>query len=526
MRKLVILFFSLFVSLLFSQQKTSIVQGKVSYLSSQNIYAKFETTNGISVGDTLFIKGDKGFIPAIFVKYLSSKSSSGTKLLEFAFEVGTPIFALVERKEKVEKNTIKVAEQIIHKSKEKKLRKRREGDISGRFSLSAYGNISTLSNSDYVRWRYTFSARSENFRASNFSFDTYISFNYRSTEWSYIKNNISDALKIYSLAVNYKFNDNLNLTFGRKINRNISNVGAIDGVQLEGKFKNLTAWLVLGTHPDYFNYTLNSKLLEFGGFVSNSLLFNYGSMHNTIALFQQTNNSKVDRRFFYLQHSSSFFKQVHLFLSTEVDLYKRTNNIGQNDFSLTGLFATLRYKPSRMIWFQASYDARKNVIYYETFKNYADRLFTNATRQGLRLRVNIRPFNMVFINLSYGYRFRNIDIRNSENYSGSITYSSLPFVLGSFSLSYNHLTTSYLDGNIYGVRYSRDIFSGILFSNFNARYIDYLFLNGASNLQQLILGFDLSLRVMNRLSISLNYEGTFEIDNNYGRIYFNVTKRF
>ena len=130
------------------------------------------------------------------------------------------------------------------------------------------------------------------------------------------------------------------------------------------------------------------------------------------------------------------------------------------------------------------------------------------------------------LNLSYGYRFRNIDIRNTENYSGSITYSSLPFVSGSFSLSYNHLTTSYLDGNIYGVRYSRDIFSGILFSNFNARYIDYVFLNGASNLQQLILGFDLSLRIINRLSISLNYEGTFEIDNNYGRIYFNVTKRF
>ena len=37
------------------------------------------------------------------------------------------------------------------------------------------------------------------------------------------------------------------------------------------------------------------------------------------------------------------------------------------------------------------------------------------------------------------------------------------------------------------------------------------------NLEQTIVGVDLSWRIIKRLSLSLNYEGTFEDVNNYSR---------
>ncbi|MCF6269186.1 MAG: hypothetical protein L3J41_05730 [Melioribacteraceae bacterium] len=528
-RLLFILSFFVLLSATYSLQNRIIIEGKISYLSSQNIYVKFTSTAGIAVGDTLFAKMDNQLEPAVLVKYLSSKSCSGVKLLSTKFEIGTTIFAFIEKVETIEPADLIVVEKVnktVPEKKSKKRKNKKDGKITGRLSLSSYGNISSMSNADYVRWRYTFAARSQNFQSSNFSFDSYISFNYRSTEWSYIKNNISDALKIYSLSIDYKFNENLNLTFGRKINRNISNIGAVDGVQLEGKFNNFTAGLIVGSRPDYLNYTLNFSLFEFGGFINHSLLFNSGTMKNSLALFQQTNDFKIDRRFLYFQHSSSFIKKIHLFLSSEIDLYKRTNDIPESTFSLTGLYLSLRYQPIRAISFQTSYDSRKNVIYYETFQNYTDSLYENATRQGLRFRVNIRPINRLFINLSYGYRFRTGDLRTSENYSGNISYSNLPFISGTFGVSYNHLSTSYLNGEIFSVRYSRDILSGIVFGNIDARYINYLFLNSAPDLEQLIFGADISWRILRKLSLSLNYEGTFEQEFSYGRVYFNITKRF
>ena len=71
-----------------------------------------------------------------------------------------------------------------------------------------------------------------------------------------------------------------------------------------------------------------------------------------------------------------------------------------------------------MISFSLSYDARKNVIYYETFKSTVDSIFENETRQGIRFGTNIRPFNNLFIGLNGGYRFLKKDIKPSRNFNG------------------------------------------------------------------------------------------------------------
>jgi len=512
-----------------AQQNGSEIEGKISYLSSQNIYVKFSSTEGINVGDTLFARRSKELEPVVVVKYISSKSCSGTKLVSYKIEIGETLLAFIE-KEKSDAPIIPIVVgngnvvQTENKLGEKGRKK--GGEINGRFAISAYGNVSNITTSDYLRWRYTFSARSQNFQSSKFSFDSYISFNYRSTEWNYIKSNINEALKIYSLSVKYDFNENLNLTFGRKVNRSISNIGALDGIQLEGTINNFKAGLLVGSRPDYLDYSYNFNLFEFGGFISHSYKSDMGTMQNSLALFQQTNDFKTDRRFLYFQHSNSLINKVHLFLSSEVDLFKKENGVAMSTFSLTGLYLSLRYRASRIIGFQASYDSRKNVIYYETFQNYADSLYENAIRQGVRFRVNIRPMNNLYLNVSYGYRFRTNDLRTTQNISGNLSYSNLPFIAGSFGVSYNNLATSYLNGNIYGIRYSRDLLRGIIYSTLSLRRINYNFVNGTPNLEQTIVGVDLSWRIIKRLSLSLNYEGTFEEVNNYSRIYFNITKRF
>ncbi len=517
----------------FAQTLTETLVGEVTFVSSQNIYVKFENTEQINVGDTLYSKQANKFIPAVKIEYLSSSSVAGKNLLSTKIKIGSELIYSFATEVKPEYELVlvpilndNIVEEQLNFDIKKTNSKSKSNNIQGRVSISSYGNFSSTKAVDYFRWRYTFSARSQNFNSSRFSFDSYISFNYRSTEWNYIKNNISDALKIYSLAVNYQVSNSWDLTLGRKINRNLTNIGAIDGLQIQGKLSDFTTGFVIGSRPDYINYTYNFNLFEYGGYIAHMGLTGYGLMQNSLAIFQQTNDFKTDRRFLYFQHSSNFIRPMNFFFTTEVDLFKKENGQPTSDFSLTGIYASLKYKPIKELGLTGSYDSRKNVVYYETYQNYADSLYEAATRQGFSFRANIRPINNLFFYLSYGSRSRTGDYKSSQNYSGNIAYSKLPFINGTLSASYNNWATSYLNGKILGFSYSGDLFSGVLFTTLSLRKINYEYLNGSPNLEQTIVSIDLNIRIVRKLSTAITYEGTFEQKVSYGRVYFNLTKRF
>ena len=50
-----IFFFTAIASLVQGQDNAGQEKGKVSYVSSQNVYVKFESTERIEIGDTLFL---------------------------------------------------------------------------------------------------------------------------------------------------------------------------------------------------------------------------------------------------------------------------------------------------------------------------------------------------------------------------------------------------------------------------------------------------------------------------------------
>jgi hypothetical protein len=214
-----------------------------------------------------------------------------------------------------------------------------------------------------------------------------------------------------------------------------------------------------------------------------------------------------------------------MFYSFEVDLYKLVNNQPTNTFQLSSAYLSLRYRINKNITLFASYDARKNIIYYETFKNYIDQILENETRQGLRFRINYRPVKYVSVGLTSGYRFQHGD-QTSKNYYGYITHSRIPGLNMSATLSITRLNTLYLDGLIYGLRLSRDIVPGKLYGGMQYRKVDYDFLNADASLLQHIGSVQLSWRATKQVSFSVHCEGTFEQERRFMRIYGRAMKRF
>jgi hypothetical protein len=283
----------------------------------------------------------------------------------------------------------------------------------------------------------------------------------------------------------------------------------------------------VGTNPDYSDYSFNPDLFEYGAYVSHDFKNTTGQMVNSFAFLQQTNNGNTDRRFAYFQHENSLLKNLNLFASCELDLYALKDSVPTNEISLTSLYLSLHYRFSRKLSAYVSYDARKNVIYYETFKTYLDQLIDVATRQGYQFRVNYNPSKIVSAGISGGYRFQKNDPEPMLNANGYVTFPQVPGINASVSLSTNWMNTSYVDGMIYGIRIYRDIIPAKLSSGIFYRFVDYNYLNSGSSMGlQHMAELELSWQISRKFSFSANYDGTFDSSNKYNSIYLNLIKRF
>src|SRR5674476_491706 len=78
MRKFALLILILFPLLhLYGQEGMRLVEGKVSYITLQNIYVKFEQAGIVQPGDTIFIRKDQVLTPLFISESVSSTSCVG-----------------------------------------------------------------------------------------------------------------------------------------------------------------------------------------------------------------------------------------------------------------------------------------------------------------------------------------------------------------------------------------------------------------------------------------------------------------
>jgi len=524
-------------SFVFSQ--TNAITGKVSYISSKNIYVKFESTRDINVGDSLYMLKNSDKIPVLQVAQKSSISCVCTALSEDSFTIGQEVIfkTLTVEKEVPEiitdKNINKTQEAEIDnlakatekKTDKKKLKKKKvAAKIKGRLSASAYTNFTSDEPIDDPKMRYTLSLSGDAVSAADLNFSSYISFRHKINHWADIQDNVFSGLKIYDLAVNKSFS-NFEFTIGRKINRTVSNIGAIDGLQMSYSAGDLSFGAIIGTRPDHSDYSINFNLPEAGLYVAHTYKSNTGSLNNTLGIFEQRVGSATDRRYLYFQHSNTLVKKLYLFGSFQLDLYELIDEVPQNDLRLTSLYLSARYRISKKIDLFASYDTRKNVVYYETYKNSLDQLIDQATRQGLRLRLILRPLKYVTTGISGTYRMENGGLGATKNLHGYINYARVPVLKMSTALSYTFLDTYYLNSHIFGIRMNKDFYRGKIGTSLNYRYVNYIYDVSQNQLRQHIAGINLNWRIFNQLSLSLSHEISFTGDKIYHRSYFKLIKR-
>ena len=537
-----ILFILIFAGSLQAQNTIVLEKGSVSYTSSRNVYVKFTSTDGINIGDTLFINQNDELVPALIVNNKSSTSTVCTPIISKEISKSDEFVAKTilkkeikkekkaPKKEKNEKTQsieeeIAADEQTLQSPEEEAAKVKFKQKIRGRVSAASYSNLSDYGNSH--RMRYAFSFRGNNLNNSKFSTENYITFRHTLGEWNEVKENLNQALKVYALSVRYDFNPTSSLTLGRKINPRISNMGAIDGLQYEKAFNKFLLGAIVGSRPDYKDYSLNFNLLQMGAYASYVSNNTKNYMQSTLGFIEQRNTGKVDRRFVYFQSSGNIMKNLNAFGSFELDLYENINNEAKNTLRLTNLYLSLRYRMTRKLRFSLSYDNRNNIIYYESYKNQINQLIEDETRQGLRFGVNYKIFKFISWGVNSSLRFQKSNANNSKNLSSFISITRIPVVKMSANLRVNFLQTNYLESRVFGVRLSKEIIKRKLNSEVYFNMVNYKYKTSTLSTNQKIAGLNFSYRLMKKLTLYLYWEGTFDDRNQkLYRINAKIIQRF
>jgi hypothetical protein len=521
----------------YSQQGEKVLQGTVSFTSSKNIYVKFESTEGIEIGDTLDYFDGEIYRKALIVKQKSSSSCVTENLSLHSFVVGDKIRSQKPETLPVTPKDVAPVETPENKPvifpahtpdtlAETELKpKARKELITGRLSLSTNADIFS-GEENYQRIRAGISFNASNIRQSAFSTQTYLTYRHR-YGIDQLEQDLFNDLKVFTLAVQFAPNDKYSLSFGRKMNQHVANIGSIDGLQAEYNFNGFTLGTFLGTRPDFTDFSFNISLPQIGAYIVRSDQLNNLSASTTLAFAEQMNGFLTDRRFLYLQHNSTLFKRLHLFFSSEVDLFSKVDSQVTGQFRLTSLYFSARYRVANNLSFSTSYDNRRNVIYYESYQTLVEQLLAQETRHGLRIQANYNPAKQISLNASAFLRFQGETLRPTTNYVLNFHYNRVPLIHSSISLTGNYIEAGYFAGTILGGRISNSFLKGKLSVELSYRHTNYIFNHTEIPLIQHIAGTNISFNLLKRSSLMFSYEATLDkYSSDYHRYYITFVQRF
>jgi len=526
----------LFSSTLLGQEAAPAIEGIVSFVTSNNIYVKFANTEMIAIGDSLELLSTQ--TSCLVVTSKSTTSCVCVVVEGCVIEKGDKVtFKPLAKIDASEKTT---TEEVLEAQNDKDMFRMSAAppeteEEPSEFKENIRGNIAASSYStlfsdrdDLHRIMTQLSIDANHIDNSRFSANAYMNYRQILDDGESSSLNQTNFLRIYNLGVRFDANPTMSFTVGRNINPKISSLGAIDGLQVEKYFGNSYVGVIGGFRPDIFNYGFNADLQQYGGYFGTTTNSPSFFSETTIGLIEQRGNGDIDRRYTYLQHSSTVLKDLNLFASAELDIFSKVNYTTINNLRLTNFYLSARYRFNRKLNLMLSFDSRKRILYYETFQTDIERLLDeDLARQGLRVRVNFRPMKYVSTGVSYGKRFQNDQQNQSDNLNGYVTFSRLPQIGGRLNISYNRNTSSYLTSNIGSIRHSRALLRNKrLNADFYYRFVHYNYTNLIDPLQQHYAGTNLSYNISRNLLFSISGElTTFNEENNY-RIYTRIVQRF
>lgn len=446
----------LFVNVYSYSQKNEKRFGIITFVSSQNFYAQFQSTEELQINDTVYLVSNS--LLAGVIKFKSSNSIAVGIISKVG--VGDSVFVFMKNSptNKTEESFDRTFAEtnLNQKTNLHNLQKNPVKSYSGKISFQFDGYSNRLK--DFSRYKIKSRYSNNNFIMENLSLDFNVQLNINSQNQNFKKEIFKENFKIFQFYFAYQLNKNLNLGFGRLFNPLLRGLDAVDGFQLMMKDKKETYGIIAGSRPDVQNYWFNPKNAQAGLFYNRIDSINQMEMQNSFGFFEQTSNFKSDRRFIYFDHSNSFLPYTTAFFSVEIDFYNFTNQTIKNEINFTSINSSFNVRFNRKLSLNLSLNTRKNIFYMQDYRNQIDSILTNNFRDGFRISSSYFPIPEIRVSAHYNQskaRKGNVSSRNA----GVVLFFNAPFLENSnFNLNYNNYNSAFLRGSSYSIMWSKNIF--------------------------------------------------------------------
>lgn len=333
-------------------------------------------------------------------------------------------------------------------------------------------------------------------------------------------------MKIYDFFFSYKPSASFTLQAGRVRNQNLYSLSTFDGVLFDYTFSKFTIGTFVGSHPGWQNMGVNIKLMQYGAFLSREDSIGKLRMSNNISFANQTNSGKTDRRFLYFLHRTRL-TNFSFALSSEFDLYQVELNSAKSVFEPTSIYASMLYRFDNKLSFDLSYDARKTIYYFESFKSTIDSILDSRMRQGVRLGASYRWSRTLSVGLNGGFTKQNDDLHPSFYAGTSAAINEISNLNFSLIGDLTYLQSNYLNGFAYGIKINKSFLLNYLNMGLGLRRVDYLLVRNTSDgVAQNILNADVRLQLLNSLYFNLVYEFVSEKRATTNRIFIGLSQSF
>ncbi|MFY0598867.1 MAG: hypothetical protein JXR03_04290 [Cyclobacteriaceae bacterium] len=489
--------------------------GTVSYVTSSRIYIKFDDTRFIIPGDTLYRIENDLLKPALVVEQKSSLSCVGRL-------IGTQ---KLKKGDQLQFNG-RTLEEESPKVKKKPLVKK-EDKIKGSVSVASYINASTATDFNARNMaRVRLSANEIN--DSRFSFDTYLIYrqNIENSETGVYKS--PGLFNVYGLSLQYKKDSSYSISVGRKVNRRVASLGMMDGLHAEKQLGMVHFGGIAGFRPDFKTNGFNTNLSQYGAYVGISHRGEKRRFEATVGALEQKNGGAIDRKYMYVQGSASLGYGFNIFSSAEMDLYSLNIELKKAGTRLMNLHISTNYRIGKRVRLSMSYDTRRNIIYYETFQTYLERLIADdQARQGIRARVNVKVTKTLTVGAAYGKRYQSSLQNSSNNYSGFATLRNTPLIGGTLTANVNVNQSDYLYTMATTFRHNRYYFKNKVNASTYLRSVIYGYMPERDMvIAQQFLGSSINYRFGQNITFGGLAEFSLRKAEYRNRFNLQLTKRF
>jgi hypothetical protein len=491
--------------------QTSSLSGEVSFVTSQNIYLRFESTEKMMKGDTLFILDEDIEIPCLRLLEKSSISCVAVRLGACDPEKGDAVIhrytesVIIENgdeNEDLDEDSEDENPELLMDSGNNITQ-----EIDGRISIANYttSGYGDSKNTNVARLALDI----ENVAGSKLSFESYSNFRY----------DVTGDLSVHEAVLSYDYDSSMTISLGRQINRRMYSLGATDGLHIEKRFRKYFVGIVAGSNPDPYSYSVNTDILQYGvsfGVFHNSLQ----SSSTSFGFVDRSFMGSTDRRYAFLQHNSRIGNNLSVYSSAELDLYDGAR--------LRMLYMSANYRASSKLRFSASINLRKNLILYESFINDLDLdslIANDPLKSSFRFSLSYKISNRLYCGARYSMRHQSDGNNSFSNFSGYLNISD--FLGGRLSNSFSANRNEYFQYYSVSTRFSRRFFNSKLTVSPNARALIYSYFNfDVDPINHLYFGVDSDYYVKDGLTLSAFYDFSSRSGVLFHRFTVKIIQRF